>query len=174
MEVPANIISSSDTIHVYDYPLPANLIYDTSNNIIYTYSDTIAMQWYYYNSPIPGATDTSINPNSSGLYSLLLVNDFGCGTSSSQVSVVICDSSYQPLIDDNGSTAWMIDSALYSNLQWFSVSNGIVSGANQSFFPATVSGEYYIVATDTFGCDYSSESVLLSPLSLLMIYHMKI
>ena len=163
MEVPANIISSSDTIHVYDYPLPATLTYDTSNNIIYTYGDTIAMQWYYYNSPIPGATDTSINPNSSGLYSLLLVNDFGCGTSSSQVSVVICDSSYQPLIDDNGSTAWMIDSALYSNLQWFSVSNGIVSGANQSFFPATVSGEYYIVATDTFGCDYSSESVLLSP-----------
>ena len=163
MEVPANIISSSDTIHVYDYPTPANLTYDTLNNIIFTYSDTIAMQWYYYNSPIPAATDTFLNPTVSGLYSLLLVNDYGCGSSSSQISVVICDSNYQPLIDDNGSTAWMLDSALYSNLQWYSVSTGIINGANQSFFPATESGEYYIVATDTFGCQYSSESVLLSP-----------
>ena len=163
MEVPANIISSSDTIHVYDYPTPANLTYDTLNNIIFTYSDTIAMQWYYYNSPIPGATDTFLNPTVSGLYYLLLVNDYGCGSSSSQVSVVICDSNYQPLIDDNGSTAWMLDSALYSNLQWYSVSTGIINGANQSFFPATESGEYYIVATDTFGCQYSSVSVLLSP-----------
>jgi len=163
MEVPANIISSSDTIHVYDYPTPANLIYDTLNNNIFTYSDTIAMQWYYYNSPIPAATDTFLNPTVSGLYSLLLVNDYGCGSSSSQISVVICDSNYQPLIDDNGSTAWMLDSALYSNLQWYSVSTGIINGANQSFFPATESGEYYIVATDTFGCQYSSVSVLLNP-----------
>ena len=29
------------------------------------------------------------------------------------------------------------------------------------FFPATVSGFYYIVATDEFGCTYASESVLL-------------
>ena len=57
----------------------------------------------------------------------------------------------------------MLDSALYSNLQWYSVSTGIINGANQSFFPATESGEYYIVATDTFGCQYSSVSVLLSP-----------
>lgn len=163
MEVPANIISSSDTIHVYDYPLSPNLTYDTLNNIIFTSGDTTAMQWYYYNSPIPGTTDTFVNPTVSGLYSLLLVNDYGCGSSSSQVSVVICDSNYQPIIDDNGSTAWMLDSALYSNLQWYSVSIGIINGANQSFFPATVSGEYYIVATDTFGCYYSSESVLLSP-----------
>lgn len=163
MEVPANIISSSDTIHVYDYPLSPNLTYDTLNNIIFISSDTTAMQWYYYNSPIPGATDTFVNPTVSGLYSLLLVNDYGCGSSSSQVSVVICDSNYQPIIDDNGSTAWMLDSALYSNLQWYSVSTGIINGANQSFFPATVSGEYYIVATDTFGCHYSSASVLLSP-----------
>jgi hypothetical protein len=67
------------------------------------------------------------------------------------------------MLDDNGSTAWMLDSALYSNLQWFSVSSGIINSANQSFLPATVSGEYYIVATDTFGCAYSSATVYLNP-----------
>ena len=160
MEVPANTVTSTDTIRVYDYPLVPNLIYDTLNNLIYTSVDSIAMQWYYYNSPVPGATDTFIEPTSSGVYSLVVVNEYGCTAISLEVLVVICDTTYQPILDDNGSTAWMLDSALYSNLQWYG-SNGIINGANQSFFPATVSGLYYIVATDEFGCTYSSESILL-------------
>ena len=161
MEVPANTVTSTDTIYVYDYPIIPNVVYDTLNNLIYTSADSIAMQWYYYNSPIPGATDTLIEPTSSGLYSLVVVNEYGCTAISLEVLVVICDTTYQPILDDNGSTAWMLDSALYSNLQWYS-DNGIINGANQSFYPATVSGLYYIIATDEFGCNYSSESVLLS------------
>jgi PKD repeat protein len=161
MEVPANTVTSTDTIYVYDYPIIPNIVYDTLNNLIYTSADSIAMQWYFYNSPIPGATDTFIQPTSSGVYSLVVVNEYGCTAISLEVLVVICDTTYQPMLDDNGSTAWMLDSAIYSNLQWYG-SNGIINGANQSFFPATVSGLYYIVATDEFGCNYSSESVLLS------------
>jgi len=161
MEVPANTVTSTDTIHVYDYPIIPNVVYDTLDNLIYTSADSIAMQWYYYNSPIPGATDTFIEPTSSGVYSLVVVNEYGCTAISLEVLVVICDTTYQPILDDNGSTAWMLDSALYSNLQWYG-SNGIINGANQSFFPATVSGLYYIVATDEFGCTYSSGSILLS------------
>jgi PKD repeat protein len=166
MEIPANTVTSTDTIYVYDYPMTPNLIHDTLNNIIYTDGDSIAMQWYYYNSPIPGATDTFIDPTSSGLYSLVVVNEYGCAATSLDVLVVICDTTYQPILDNNSSTAWMLDSALYSNLQWYG-SNGIINGANQSFFPATVSGLYYIVATDEFGCTYSSESVSLSPVMSL-------
>ena len=80
------------------------------------------MQWYFYNSPIPGATDTFFEPISSGLYSLVVVNEYGCAASSLEIFVVICDTVYQPLLDDNGSTAWMLDSALYSNLQWYGAS----------------------------------------------------
>tara|TARA_B100000902_G_scaffold342038_1_gene345831 strand:- start:191 stop:1963 length:1773 start_codon:yes stop_codon:yes gene_type:complete len=171
MEVPGNIISTTDTINVYDYPQPPNLIYDTLNSLIHTTNDSIAMQWYYYNSPIPGATDTIYEPTISGLYSLVIVNDFGCSAISNDVLVVICDSTYHPLIDDNGSTAWMIDSALYSNLQWYD-ENGPVSGANQSFFPAQIAGNYYIVATDEYGCNYSSETVYLSSiLSIENLYN---
>ena len=162
MEVPANVITSIDTINVYDYPQIPMLIYDTVNNLILTSQDSMAMQWYYYNSPIPGATDTFIEPNSSGIYSLLVVNEYGCTAASLDVLVVICDTTYQPILDDNGSTAWMLDSALYSNLQWYD-NNGVVNGANQSFFPAQYSGWFYIIATDEFGCTYSSEPVMLSP-----------
>lgn len=162
MEIPANVLTSTDTINVYDYPQTPTLIYDTLNNLIFTSLDSMAMQWYYYNSPIPGATDTFIEPNSSGIYSLLVVNEYGCNSTSLDVLVVICDTSYQPTLDDNGSTAWMLDSALYSNLQWYD-NNGVVNGANQSFFPAQYSGWFHIVATDEFGCTYSSDPVMLSP-----------
>ena len=160
MEVPANIVTSTDTIYVHSYPVAPNLIYDTLNGLLYTSNDSLAMQWYYYNSPIPGATDTVITPSSSGLYSLLVVNGFGCTASSSDVLVVICDSSYKPVLDDNGSTAWMLDSALYTNLQWFNGS-GMILGANQTFFMAETPDWYYIVATDSFGCHYSSDPVFL-------------
>ena len=162
IEVPANTVTSTDTIYVYNYPQPPNIIYDTLNNLIHTTSDSISMQWYYYNSPIPGATDTFIEPESSGIYSLVVVNQYGCIANSIDILVVICDTLYQPILDNNGSTAWMLDSALYSNLQWYD-NNGPVNGANQSFFPAQSIGFYYIVATDEFGCSYSSESVFLSP-----------
>jgi PKD repeat protein len=163
IEIPANTVITADTINVYGFPTTPVLVYDTLNNLIYTTSDSTAMQWYYYNSPIPGANDTFLEPTASGLYSLVVVNENGCINNSLEVLIVICDSSYQPMLDDNGSTAWMLDSALYSDLQWYSVITGIINGANNSFFPATENGEYYIVATDTFGCSYISAPVYLSP-----------
>ena len=166
MEVPGNMVTSTDTIYVYDYPQVPDLIYDTLNNLIYTNSSDFSMQWYYYNSPIPGATDTFVQPESSGLYTLVVVNEYGCTAFSLDVLVVICDADYQPILDNNGSTAWMLDSALYSNLQWYD-QNGIIVGANQPFFPSTEAGMYYIVATDTFGCTYSSEAVFLGHSSLI-------
>lgn len=167
-EIPGNIVTSTDTIYIYDYPPSPDLVYDTLNNLIYTSGNTFAMQWYYYNSPIPGATDTFVQPELSGLYSLVVVNEYGCTAVSLDVLVVICDAAYQPILDNNGSTAWMLDSALYSNLQWYD-QNGIIIGANQPFFPATDAGMYYIVATDTFGCTYSSELVALGHTSLGLI-----
>jgi len=163
IELPANTVITADTINVYGFPTAPVLVYDTLNNLIYTTSDSTAMQWYYYNSPIPGANDTFLEPTASGLYSLVVVNENGCINNSLEVLIVICDSSYQPMLGDNGSTAWMLDSALYSDLQWYSVITGIINGANNSFFPATENGEYYIVATDTFGCSYMSAPVYLSP-----------
>ena len=163
IELPANTVITADTINVYGFPTTPVLVYDTLNNLIYTTSDSTAMQWYYYNSPIPGANDTFLEPTASGLYSLVVVNENGCINNSLEVLIVICDSSYQPMLDDNGSTAWMLDSALYSDLQWYSVITGIINGANNSFLPATENGEYYIVATDTFGCSYISAPVYLSP-----------
>lgn len=159
-EIPPNSITTFDTIFVYDPPLVPSLLYDTINNLITSSQDTLSAQWYYFNSPISGATDSFIQPNTSGLYSLVVVNDFGCISSSSDVWVVICDSTYNPQLDYNSSLAWIVDSASYSLLQWYN-DDGIIFGANQSFLSINESGMYYVVATDEFGCSYSSESVYL-------------
>ena len=66
----ASIILITDTVFVYGYPDTANVIYDTINTIMYTATNAFAMQWYYYNSPIPNATDTFYEPTTSGLYSI--------------------------------------------------------------------------------------------------------
>ena len=85
MEVPANTISSTDTIFVYDYPSTPNISYDTINNTLSTDSSYFGLQWYFYDSPIPNATDTFIIASSSGLYSLVGINEFGCTSMSDDV-----------------------------------------------------------------------------------------
>jgi hypothetical protein len=158
MEIPANSISVTDTVFVYGYPDSANVIYDTINTIMYTATNAFAMQWYYYNSPIPNATDTFYEPTTSGLYSVVTVNEYGCATLSENVLVVICDTAYQPIVSANGMTILMEDSALFSNTQWFDA-NGIIAGAIDPFYEISTEGSYYINAIDSFGCSYFSESL---------------
>ena len=161
MEIPANTISVTDTINVYGYPDTANIVYDTVNAILYTATNSFAMQWYYYNSPIPNATDTFYVPTTSGLYSLVTVNEFGCATLSENTLVIICDTAYQPILSANGMTVLMEDSALFSDVQWYD-DYGLIIGAIDPFFAISTEGSYYISATDSFGCSYFSEPLDMS------------
>ena len=161
MEIPANTISVTDTVFVYGYPDTANVIYDSINTIMYTATNAFAMQWYYYNSPIPNATDTFYEPITSGLYSIVIVNEFGCATLSENVLVVICDSTYHPTLSANGMTILMEDSALFSNFNWYG-DNGLITGITDPFLELSVGGSYYINAIDSFGCSYFSEPLDVS------------
>jgi len=161
MEIPANTISVTDTINVYGYPDTANIVYDTVNAILYTATNSFAMQWYYYNSPIPNATDTFYVPTTSGLYSLVTVNEFGCATLSENTLVIICDTAYQPILSANGMTVLMEDSALFSDVQWYD-DYGLIIGAIDPFLAISTEGSYYISAADSFGCSYFSEPLDVS------------
>ena len=159
LEIPPTPITITDTVNVFSYPSVPNIMYDTLSNLIYTDSSYFAMQWYYYNSPIPNATDSSFNPSSSGLYSILGINEYGCVTSSNDLLVIICDSIYQPSLQLNGSNFVMLDSALYPIYQWYH-NNITIPNATNPYFNANSSGMYSIHASDTFGCTYVSNQVL--------------
>jgi PKD repeat protein len=161
MEIPANTISVTDTVFVYGYPDTAIVIYDTINTIMNTATNAFAMQWYYYNSPIPNATDTFYEPTTSGLYSIVTVNEYGCATLSENVLVIICDSTYQPTLSANGMTILMEDSALFSNFNWYG-DNGLIAGDTDPFLEVSVEGSYFINAIDSFGCSYFSEPLDVS------------
>lgn len=158
--IPPQPITASDTVNVYPHPSSANIVYDSLNNILHTDSSFFGMQWYYYNSPIPNASDTFVVPALSGLYSLVGISDYGCTSISDDILVVICDSAYQPTLQSSGMDIWMVDSALYNDVQWHS--SGIpLLGANLPEFTASESGAYSITATDTFGCSYVSDQVVV-------------
>ena len=158
--VPPQPITASDTVNVYAYPSIANIVYDTINNILHTDSSFFGMQWYYYNSPIPNATDSFVIPTLSGLYSLVGISEFGCTSMSDDMLIVICDSTYQPTLQTSGMDIWMLDSALYDDVQWHSSSFPLL-GANMPEYTASESGAYSITATDTFGCAYISDEVVI-------------
>ena len=160
LEIPPTPIASSDTVFVYGYPASANIVYDTLNTMLYTDSIFFGMQWYYYSSPIPNATDSFVAPTLSGLYSLVGISEFGCTSISDDVLVVICDSAYQPTLQTSGMDVWMVDSALYDDVQWHA-SGFPLLGANFPEYTASESGAYSITATDTFGCTYVSDEVVV-------------
>ena len=127
MEVPANIVTATDTVYVYDYPPIANIDYDSLNNMLSTNSSFFGMQWYYYDSPIPNATDSFVVPNLSGFYSLVGINEFGCTSESDEMMIVICDSAFQPVLQHNGMSVWIADSVLYESVQWYSSGTPILN-----------------------------------------------
>lgn len=160
LEVPANEINSSDTVFVYDYPEQAILEYDTLSNSLSPITSSFAMQWYHQGNPLPNATSDTINPEYSGWYWLVTINENGCASISDEFLVVICDSSYQPTIQSDGMSAWMLDSALYDDVQWY-YEGELLLGQTEPILFAESSGYYYISAIDTFGCSYYSDSVLI-------------
>ena len=158
--LPTPMYSETDTIFVHSYPSQANIVYDTLNTILHTDSSYFGLQWYYYNSPIPNATDSVFVPLLSGLYSLVAINQFGCTSISDDVLVVICDSTYQPTLQANGMDIWMVDSALYSDFHWQENGN-LIPGALGPEYIVNNTGMYSIVAVDTFGCAYISDDILI-------------
>jgi hypothetical protein len=165
MEIPANEIISSDTVFVYGYPEQAVLAYDTLSNSLSASTSSFAMQWYYQGSPIPNATSDSINPMYSGLYWLVTINENGCTSVSDEFLVVICNPTYQPITQASGMTAWMVDSALYDDVQWY-YEGMLMTNETEPFIEVSTSGYYYINAVDTFGCSYYSDSLLICDESL--------
>lgn len=159
-EVPANQVVSSDTIYVYGYPGAANVVYDTLDNQLYTDSAYYAMQWYFQGSPLPNATLDSLTPEFSGYYWLVGINEYGCTSISEEVLVVICNPTYQPIIEADDMLVWMVDSALYDDVQWY-MGEQLLLGQTMPELQTTESGVYSINATDTFGCSYTSESLLI-------------
>ena len=154
-----------DTIYVYDSPNQPNFSYDEENVILSLDTDSfdVNYQWYYINSPIPNANNTTHTPSNSGFYSVLATNDFGCSTPSEDEIIVVCDD-FTPELDLNFDTISYMQSSMFE-YQWFYEEEQML-GQSSSYIIADLEGTYSLLLLDQWGCKYNSNEVFFSPLSL--------
>lgn len=150
-----------DTIYVYDSPTQPSFSYDEENVILSLDSDSMDVnyQWYYINSPIPNANNTTHIPNNSGFYYVLATNDFGCSTPSQDEIIVICDD-FSPELELNSDTISYMESSILE-YQWFYDGEQML-GLSSSFIIAEQEGTYSLLLLDQWGCRYNSNEVFFS------------
>lgn len=154
-----------DTIYVYDSPTQPSFSYDEENVILSLDSDSMDVnyQWYYINSPIPNANNTTHIPSNSGFYYVLATNDFGCSTPSQDEIIVVCDD-FAPELELNSDTISYMESSIFE-YQWFYEGQQIL-GLSSSYIIAEQEGTYSLLLLDQWGCKYNSNEVFFSLASL--------
>jgi hypothetical protein len=101
-----------------------------------------------------GATAQSIVVYNTGDYSVTVSDNNSCSGVSSQISVTVNVLPPTPVITLSGDT--LVSSASSGN-QWYLFGNPI-SGANQNKYKPTQDGSYYVIVTDTNGCNSSTSA----------------
>ncbi len=154
-----------DTIYVYDSPTQPSFSYDEENVILSLDSDSldVSYQWYYINSPIPNANNTTHVPSNSGFYYVLATNDFGCSTPSQDEIIVVCDD-FAPELELNSDTISYMESSIFE-YQWFYEGEQMLDQSS-SYIIAEQEGTYSLLLLDQWGCKYNSNDVFFSLASL--------
>ena len=163
---PTPIADILDTVYVYETPTSPQVNYDDNLLILSAISDSLNLsyQWYFNQSPIPGANSLSYSPVYSGFYYLLATNEYGCSASSEEQLITICDDEYTPDIDISFDTLSFIQSS-YFDYQWLFEGQEI-AGANSFFFLAQETGNYSLLLTDQWGCKFISNDIFFSSVSV--------
>lgn len=156
---PSPIVISEDTVHVYGYPSVPTIQYNTTTYVISTPDLGYGYQWYFNDSPINGATDTSYTVFQSGVYHVIAVNSTGCVSFSDTMTAVYCNPAITPYISIGSNGVLVANNIpLGFNIQWL-INAFEISGQINDTIVAGMSGSYTVEITDTFGCAHISTPV---------------
>jgi hypothetical protein len=156
-----------DTVIVY--PTPAIPSINASGNLNFCQGDSVILsvnantstfQWYLNDTTI---LISQVNPdltvNTSGAYSVVETNQFGCNSLSANDTVIVYPIPASPnLIVVGGS----INSSATGNLQWY-FNGTIIPGATQANLLYADTGLYTLSVTNSFGCINSSTVNITTP-----------
>lgn len=147
--VSVNNCSSSDTI-VVDYYPPIDI--DLGNDTALCLSDSLILDATYVNATYLWQ-DNSANPiylvEEEGVFWV----DVSVGNCILRDSIIVTGTSLFVDIEENGNLLSCPGGFL--TYQWF-LNNESISGATDSTYLASVSGNYFVVVTDSLGCTGSS------------------
>lgn len=125
-----------------------------------TLTSTTASTWQWYKGGvlIGGATNQTYLPTTTGTYTVVVTNSFGCFSSaSSGTAVVVNPLPASPTITPGGATTFCsggtvtLTSAAATTYKWYD-DNGIITGATNQNFTASTSSSYIVRVTNSSGC----------------------
>ena len=147
-------IEDNEFITVFEEP-NLNIIHNEEEDMLYVdYLDAISYQWYLNGNPIDGAISSTYNLLESGSYSIEITTENGCLGNSDIFDVVLCDDNFEPTLIVSDFTLVSINTDY--DLEWFW--NGVSTGFGSSIY-AQIDGYYWFIASDEYGCSYSSDTI---------------
>ena len=147
-------IDASELITVYDSPEIQTILNDDLYIVSVEYDDAISYQWYLDGSVIEGAIDQTYLVTESGTYHVEFTTIDGCQGISMPLDVVKCDDDFIPTLFVSDITLLTTDTDY--ELEWFW--NGLPYGFGPSI-NTTNNGYYWVIASDDFGCNWSSDTI---------------
>ncbi|MBL0139107.1 MAG: PKD domain-containing protein [Bacteroidetes bacterium] len=171
----SNAIGSSSVSHpvsITMLPSPS-VSFTASNDVICSgtcidftnlSSGTITTSSWTFQGGNPASSNLT-NPNSicyqnAGDYSVTLtVSNGSCSASQTISNYISVVTPVIPTISVNGS---VFTSSPAISYQWYTVQNGLISGATQNTFTGISGFDYYVVTTDSNGCTAQSSTVSLA------------
>ena len=158
---PVDTIQTTDSILVYPLPDIPMIINPAAaacpgDSIILTSSQTENNQWLVNGDVIQGATETQFVVFESGIYNVMVTNEFGCSAISSDSEITIFDELPTPeFIDDNTNMLSLVpDIEILPDFtfQWY-FENVLLEGATEPSLCIDDSGNYTLELTHiTTGC----------------------
>jgi Secretion system C-terminal sorting domain len=147
-------VISADTIEIFAQPTTPDISYNSGTQTLSTTSTEPFFQWYQGNISISGATSNNYQPSVSGYYSVIAYNGGNCAAVSDSILVVICDTSFVPVITGGTGTLSVNNPAGY-DVEW-SLNGSVLAGLTNNSIAISTGGSYTVTLSDTFGCVYSS------------------
>lgn len=167
------IASFNDTSTIHIYPSPDKPIIAYSPNDTMCYGDSIilsisnpnaySVQWYQSGLAITNATNDQLTVSSTGNFSVSVVSQDGCATTSDSIQITELGNFPNVTFQISGDTLHCF--LTQYSLQWY-LNGSAISGATNPVYIKNQSGNYYVVATNNFGCTSSSDTLFLNYNSL--------
>ena len=156
-----------DTVKITVYPNPSVPVIQPSPNDSVCVNDSILLsapqassyQWYKDTVQIVNAGQQNYTAGSNGNYALKITNSYGCSAKSAPVKLTFVPNPPKPAL-------WTFNGTLNTNLsgfilQWYWEGQAL-TGANKMTYIPVLSGNYYVKASNVFGCSTHSDSVFIT------------
>ncbi len=157
-----------DTIRVYQSPVVSALAISPNDSVCKLDSVMLSVtatngdiyQWYSDTNAINNADTSIYYAKTTGNYYVEVSNSFGCRTNSNAKKITFIDNPPKPGV-------WIIGNTLNTNLtgynlQWYYEGSSLGSVATGMTYNVTQTGNYFLIATNSFGCSTSSDTIYVT------------